>query len=204
MTFKQNILQSSPTALFVLGHAGTGKTTLTNSFVQHQRQAGHAWCVLDKDAVSECWSGPLLQALGFDPHDRDSPGFKKHVRDLGYESTLRIARDQLEHGLNVVLPGPWNRELASGTLFSTTALGLPANTILRHVWLDLPLPVRYERIVRRADPRDQWKLDNWQAYADALHQPAAVLEGRVAVLDASLPLDALRGLLEKVLVPPSA
>ncbi|KAA0910871.1 AAA family ATPase [Pusillimonas sp. ANT_WB101] len=204
MTSELTTPQSPPTALFVLGHAGTGKTTLTNSFVQHQRQIGRAWCVLDKDAVSECWSGPLLQALGFDPHDRDSPGFKKHVRDLGYESTLRIARDQLELGMDVVLPGPWNRELASGALFSASALGLPTQTILRHVWLDLPLPVRYERIVQRADPRDQWKLENWNAYSDALRQPEAVLDGRVTTLDASLSLDTLRGTLEELLIPSPA
>lgn len=198
MTAQQPTRQTPSTALFILGHAGTGKTTLTNHFVQHQRQAGRAWCVLDKDAVSECWSGPLLRALGFDPHDRDSPAFKTHVRDLGYESTLRIARDQLALGLDVVLPGPWNRELASGTLFSATSLGLPAGTLLRHVWLDLPLSVRHERIVRRADPRDQWKIDNWDAYAAALRQPAAVLEGKVTVLDASLALDTLRSQLEHV------
>jgi len=186
------------TALFILGHAGVGKSYLTSRFVQSQHALGRSWCVLDKDVVSECWSGPLLQALGFDPDDRDSPAFKEHVRDLGYMSTLRIGRDQLQADLDVIFPGPWNRELASGALFSATALGLPGKTRLRHVWLELPEAVRRERIVRRGDPRDRWKLDNWEAYIAPLRQPKAVLEGRVESLDASLPLvrqlEALRAL----------
>jgi len=177
-----------PTALFILGHAGTGKSFITTHFIERQQEKGQAWCVLDKDVVSERWSGPFLQALGLAPDDRDSPLFKEKVRDLEYLSTLRIAQDQLELGLNVVFPGPWSRELASSALFSTEALGFPSTVRLRHVWLELPLAVRKERIVRRADPRDQWKLDHWEAYADALKRPAAVQDGRVLVMDASLPL----------------
>ncbi|HUG56734.1 MAG TPA: AAA family ATPase [Candidimonas sp.] len=179
----------TPTALFILGHAGTGKSFITTHFIERQRATGHAWCILDKDVVSECWSGPFLLALGHAPDDRDSPLFKEKVRDLEYQSTLRIAKDQLEIGLNVVFPGPWSRELASSALFSTEALGLPATVQLRHVWLELPLAVRKERIVCRADPRDQWKLDHWDTYADALKRPTAVQDGRVPVMDASLPLE---------------
>lgn len=177
---------SHPTAFFILGHAGTGKTFLTSHFITQQHAQDRAWCVLDKDVVSEQWSGPMLAALGQNPNDRDSPLFKEKVRDLEYLSTLRIARDQLELGLNVVFPGPWSRELASSALFSTQALGLPDQTRLRHVWLELPLNVRKERILNRADPRDQWKLDNWDAYARALQRPVPVKDGRVPVLDASL------------------
>ncbi len=179
---------NAPTALFVLGHAGTGKSYLTEHFVAQQRNQGRAWCVLDKDVVSEVWSGPFLEAMGQDPNDRDSPFFKDKVRDLEYLSTLRIARDQLDLGLNVMFPAPWSRELASSTLFSNQALGFPQNTRVRHVWLELPIAVRKARIIRRADPRDQWKLDHWNAYIDALRRPAAVQDGRVPVLDASLPL----------------
>lgn len=179
---------SNSTALFILGHAGTGKSFLTQHFVQQQQKKGRAWCVLDKDVVSSSWSGPFLEALGENPNDRDSPLFKEKVRDLEYLSTLRIAKDQLELGLNVVFPGPWSRELASSVLFSTQALGFPTYTRLRHVWLELPEAVRKERILCRADPRDQWKLDHWETYFSALKRPHAVQEGRIPSMDASLPL----------------
>src|SRR3546814_4133231 len=87
---------TKPIALFILGHAGTGKSFLTRHFVLQEQKHGRAWCVLDKDVVSECWSGPFLENLGADPNDRDSPLFKDKVRDLEYASTLRIARDPLE------------------------------------------------------------------------------------------------------------
>src|SRR3546814_828211 len=124
---------TKPIALFILGHAGTGKSFLTRHFVLQEQKHGRAWCVLDKDVVSECWSGPFLENLGADPNDRDSPLFKDKVRDLEYASTLRIARDQLELGMNVAFPGPWSREQASGALFSIQQLGLPPETQLRHL-----------------------------------------------------------------------
>lgn len=179
---------SIPTALFVLGHAGTGKSFLTTHFVMQQRQHGHAWCVLDKDVVSETWSGPLLAALGQNPDDRDSPLFKAKVRDLEYQSTLRIAKDQLDLQLDVIFPGPWSREMSTSALFSAQDLGFPAETRLRHVWLELPLTVRKQRITDRGDPRDHWKLENWDAYVGALKRPDAVMDGRIPVLDASLSL----------------
>jgi len=178
-----------PHALFILGHAGTGKSWLTHRFVSRQHALGHPWCVLDKDVVSEVWTGPLLAAHGQDPDDRDSPFFKEVARDLGYQSTLRVGRDQIEHGTNVVFPGPWSRELATGALFSPTALDLPAHTVLNHVWLDLPLEIRRQRIIERGDPRDRWKLDHWEEYIRALKRPEAVIDGRVITLDASLPLE---------------
>lgn len=186
-------------ALFILGHAGTGKSWLTHRFVSRQHQAGRSWCVLDKDVVSEVWTGPLLAAHGQDPNDRDSPFFKDVARDLGYQSTLRVGRDQIEHGTSVVFPGPWSRELASGALFSATALGLPAHTALRHVWLDLPLDIRKQRIIDRGDPRDQWKLAHWEEYAAALKRPQAVIDGRIEVLDAALPAEQQLEVLERII-----
>lgn len=187
-----------PTALFILGHAGTGKSFLTQHFVAQQREEGRAWSILDKDVVSESWSGRLLEALGQAPNDRDSPLFKEKVRDLEYLSTLRIARDQLALGLDVVFPGPWSRELASLALFSTQELGLPARTRLRHVWLELSLAVRKERLIARADPRDQWKLDHWEAYVDALKRPATVKNGSIPIIDANLPLAEQIGILDEL------
>lgn len=186
-------------ALFILGHAGTGKSWLTHRFVSRQHEAGRSWCVLDKDVVSEVWTGPLLAAHGQDPNDRDSPFFKDVARDLGYQSTLRVGRDQIEHGTSVVFPGPWSRELASGAMFSATALGLPAHTVLRHVWLDLPLDIRKQRIIDRGDPRDQWKLAHWEEYAAALKRPQAVIDGRIEVLDAALPAEQQLEALERLI-----
>jgi len=185
-------------ALFILGHSATGKSYLTSHFIERQRGQGRAWCLLDKDSVGESWTGPFLQAFGQDPNDRDSPFFKEHVRDLQYQSTLRIARDQFECRLDVVLPGPWSRELASGALFSAQAMGFPDFVRIVHVWLDLPEAVRRQRIIQRGDPRDQWKLDHWDAYFAALKRPQAVIDGRIPVLDASLPLDEQLAMLESL------
>ncbi|MFV9474549.1 AAA family ATPase [Advenella sp. RU8] len=189
----------APCALFILGHAGTGKSALTTLFIQQQLEQQHTWCVLDKDTVGEYWTGPFLEACGQDPNDRDSPFFKETIRDLQYKSTLLIGKEQLALGLNVVFPGPWSRELATGALFSAQALGLPENTRLYHVWLDLPHPVRKARIIHRGDPRDQWKLANWDDYINSLKKPAAVEQGKIPVLDASTSREALLEALQDLL-----
>lgn len=194
------VASKQPYALFILGHAGTGKSWLTHRFVSRQHEQGHSWCVLDKDVVSEVWTGPLLEAHGQDPNDRDSPFFKEVARDLGYQSTLRVGRDQIEHSTSVVFPGPWSRELANGALFSAEALGLPPETRLRHVWLDLSLEIRKQRIIDRGDPRDKWKLEHWDEYTSALKRPQAVIDGRVPILDASLPAEDQLARLEQLLV----
>lgn len=181
----------TPFALFILGHAGTGKSVLTSHFIRQELQQHRTWCVLDKDTIGEYWTGPFLEAYGQDPNDRDSPFFKEKVRDLQYKSTLLIGKDQLELGLNVVFPGPWSKELATQALFSAETLGLPLNTILRHVWLELPHSIRKERIIQRADPRDQWKLDHWDDYIYALRKPQAVEEGKIPILNAALPVEQL-------------
>src|SRR3546814_15501012 len=74
------------------------------------------------------------------------------------------------------------RSTRTDTLFPYTTL---FRSQLRHVWLELPLEVRKDRIAARADPRDAWKLAHWDSYVDALKRPAAVQDGRVPVLDAS-------------------
>ena len=193
------LAHEAPIALFILGHAGTGKSWLTHRFVAQQHEAGRSWCVLDKDVVSEVWTGPLLAAHGHDPNDRDSPFFKEVARDLGYQSTLRIGRDQVEHDTSIVFPGPWSRELASGALVSPEALELPPRTRLRHVWLDLPLDIRKQRIIQRGDPRDQWKLEHWDAYTQALKRPEAVIDGRVPTLDATLSVEEQLAFLRSIL-----
>jgi hypothetical protein len=99
-----------------------------------------------------------------DPADRDSPTYLQHLRNGEYAGLLDITRENLALGLQVMLVGPFTREIMAGKIFRPQELGLPANTICRIAWIDLPSDEARHRIERRADPRDAWKLAHWDSY----------------------------------------
>jgi predicted kinase len=178
-----------PTALFILGQGGTGKSTLAEAFLARRLAQGQAWCLLDKDTVGAVFAPALLRLHGLDPADRDSPDYMRLVRDLEYRACLRLAAEQLQLGISVALPAPWNAEMARGDLHRSQALGLPA-CHLRHVYLTLDPEEHRARVQGRAAPRDTWKLTHWESFAQhAQAQLECARQHRIPVLNARLPLD---------------
>jgi predicted kinase len=169
-------------ALFILGNAGCGKTQLAKRWVKTRVRNGEAWCMIDKDTTGHALARAYMTLLGLDPNDRDSPAYREKVRDLEYQCCLDVVCEQLKLGVNVVIPGPWNQEIASGKLFSQELLGFPKETSLKHVYLDLSEGQIKHRIVSRKNDRDQWKLDNWVEYAKRLSKPHMIHHKKVLTL----------------------
>lgn len=153
-----------PVVLFVTGPAACGKSTLAREWVRHCLRRGDPWTLIDKDLVGGQHGPRILELMGADPNDRDSPLFKQEVRDLDYRATLELAAEQLRLGGSVALPGPWTRELVDGLLEQPQRLGLPAVPSVV-VWLSLPDAERRRRVEQRGNPLDRWKLRHWAAYA---------------------------------------
>ena len=63
--------------LFVLGNAGTGKSSLAKKLIRKKVSKGESWVLLDKDTCGYTLSKALRQCLGLDPFDRDSPIYKE-------------------------------------------------------------------------------------------------------------------------------
>lgn len=183
---------STPVALFLTGPSGCGKTTLAQEWVRQQVRLGRCWTLLDKDVVGALYGPRLLAELGADPHDRDSPVYKREVRQLDYGTTLRLAAEQLALGGSVVLPGPWTRELVDGSVFEPAQLGLPEGVRTVAIWLSLPEAERRRRIELRHHAQDAWKLRNWESYANgAASRPPAFTRQRPVEVDAQRPLPEL-------------
>lgn len=155
----------TPRLLLFSGHAGTGKTTLAKRALPLlSARSGHDFFFLDKDTAYGAFSSHIMGLLTGDPADRDSPTYLQQLRDHEYSGLLDITRENLELGNQVLLVGPFTREIMSGKFFRPTELGLPADTVCRIAWIDLSSEEAKRRIEARDDPRDRWKLAHWDDY----------------------------------------
>lgn len=158
--------------VFFTGHAGAGKTTLALRAVPRlHARTGEGFCVLDKDTVYGAYSAHVMGLLTGDPDDRDSPVYLENLRDREYEGLLHIAAENLALGVNVVLVGPFSREVKSRRLFDAAALGVPPETRISVVWVVLDEATARARIVARAHPNDRYKLAHWNEYRKRRFDP---------------------------------
>jgi hypothetical protein len=154
------------------GHAGTGKTTVAKRAMPKLiEKCEHPFIFLDKDTAYGAFSSHLLGVLTGNEEDRDSPFYLNNFRDWEYSGLVDIARENLELGVDVILVGPFSKEIQSLHMFDTTFLRLPATTEIKVVWVDLEVQEAKKRIEKRADPRDKWKIDHWDEYSKRRIEP---------------------------------
>jgi energy-coupling factor transporter ATP-binding protein EcfA2 len=180
-------------AIFLCGPAGCGKSTLAKDLVPVLNTLAHGpFCLLDKDTMTDPLSEALLHSLTGCGLDRDGPAYKAHARDREYESVLDTAKENMELGLNVVLPGPWSKEIASGAVFDPKRLGFSQRDKTLVVWLHVAENDRLGRILARGNPRDAYKLDNWSSYAKSLPSWGSTPPKGLLVLNAMREVSSLR------------
>lgn len=151
--------------IFFAGHAGTGKTTLAKKAMPLlMSKCNHPFIFLDKDTAYGAFSSHLLELITGNGQDRDSPFYLQHFRDWEYSGLIDIARENLELGVDVIMVGPFSREIQSLKLFDPAFFKLPSQTSIKVIWVDLEVHEARARIVKRNDPRDQWKIEHWQEY----------------------------------------
>ena len=160
--------------IFVCGHAGTGKTTIARRALGRLHSlTGENFCLLDKDTLYGGYSARVMHLLTGDGNDRDSPTYLQNLRDREYAGLLDITRENLALGSQVLLVGPFTRELMAGKFFDPVQLGMPAGTVCRIAWIDLSTEEAKRRIEKRNDPRDAWKLAHWDEYLKRRVEPPA-------------------------------
>ncbi|MEK0427707.1 MAG: hypothetical protein RL001_234 [Pseudomonadota bacterium] len=160
--------------LLFAGHAGTGKTTLAKRAMPVlAARGGKDFFFLDKDTAYGAFSSHVMGLLTGNPADRDSPTYLQNLRDREYAGLLDITRENLELGSQVLLVGPFTRELMAGKFFDLVQLGMPAGTVCRIAWIDLSTEEAKRRIEKRNDPRDAWKLAHWDEYLKRRVEPPA-------------------------------
>ena len=169
---KTSIEPHPPRLLLFAGHAGTGKTTLAKRALPLLAEKNKRdFFFLDKDTAYGAFSSHVMGLLTGNPADRDSPTYLQNLRDREYSGLLDITRENLALGKNVMLVGPFTRELMAGKFFEPAQLDMPAHTECRVAWIDLSAEEAKRRIEARADARDDWKLANWDDYLKRRVQP---------------------------------
>lgn len=163
---------SAPRLILFTGHAGTGKSTLAKRALPLIiEKTGEDFFFLDKDTAYGAFSAHMMQLTTNNANDRDSPYYLENIRDWEYAGMIDIARENLALGVNVILVGPFSSEIKSGKMFSSEALGVPKDSIIRLAWIDLKEDEAKRRMEKRADPRDEWKLNHWDQYIQRRTQP---------------------------------
>ena len=167
---------SAPRLILFAGHAGTGKSTLAKKALPLIiEKTGEDFFFLDKDTVYGAFSAHVMDLTTQNPNDRDSPFYLENLRDWEYKGLIDIARENLLLGVNVILIGPFSKEIQSGKMFDAQKLGVPALTSIQVAWIDLEEREAKKRMEIRADPRDEWKLAHWEQYAKRRTEPPSHL-----------------------------
>ena len=95
----------TPKVFFVIGPAGSGKSTVGKRIAKRYDSA-----YVDKDTVATGFTELLLQLNGSDKDDRDHNAFyQSNILPVEYETILRICGDNLALGRSVVLDAPFGR-----------------------------------------------------------------------------------------------
>jgi predicted kinase len=163
---------SAPRLILFAGHAGTGKSTLAKKALPLIiERTGEDFFFLDKDTVYGAYSAHVMELTTQNPNDRDSPYYLQNLRDWEYNGLIDIARENLLLGVNVILVGPFSKEIQSGRMFNPQALGIPPQTSISIAWIDLAENEAKMRMQKRADPRDEWKLSHWTEYVKRRTEP---------------------------------
>lgn len=154
-----------PRLILFSGHAGTGKSTLAKrALPKIIERTGEDFFFLDKDTAYGAFSAQMMKLTTGNPNDRDSPFYLDNIRDFEYSGLIDIVRENLELNVNVILVGPFSREIHSGKMFDPKQLNIPLNTHIQIAWIHLADDTAKERMIKRADPRDDWKLEHWNEY----------------------------------------
>ena len=149
-----------PCLVLMAGGAGVGKTGLARMLVRRVANA----VLLDKDRLLGRWVDRLLMAAGTGV-DRDSRYYWQEVRPEEYVTLETIAFDHLELGKLVVIDAPLRPELQDSTWVTRIQRACADRGAgFLAIWVVVSPETARRRMTARAEPRDHWKLANWEEF----------------------------------------
>lgn len=137
----------------VCGLPASGKTTFAKKLA---KELGAAF--FDSDTTTDLIIQAAHTAADLDPHDRDSPLYKKTYREPVYETLFALATDNLTH-TDVIIAGPFTSELKDQEAWEHVLKIRFKDAVvnLHHIKIDEDL--RIQRMKKRNALRDKNKLN---------------------------------------------
>ena len=186
-----------PCLVLVAGGAGTGKTGLSQALVRRVPNA----ILLDKDRLLGAWVDLVLRAAG-EAIDRDGRYYWQDVRPQEYRTLEMVAYDHLELGKVVVIDAPLRPELSDADWVGRVRRECESRQVgFLAAWLIVSPETARRRMAARAEPRDHWKLANWEEFLR--RQPYDPPTGAGLVLE-NEDEESLKSALEKTLAAMAA
>lgn len=152
--------------IIVCGSPGAGKSTYGKKVAKKSDAI-----FLDLDTVTERLVKVGLKLAKHNENDRDSSFFKSNFRTAIYGTLFDVALENINHR-NVVIVGPFTKEIRNDYWLSE--LKAKFKTDVEVYYLYCSPKERRKRIIERANPRDRYKLDDWnkmQAYYGEEERP---------------------------------
>lgn len=151
---------SLPSLILIGGGAASGKSQIAIEVVRRISNA----VLLDKDCLFGEWVDAILSANGH-PSDRDCPVYWNYIRPLEYRSLERLAFNHLSLGKVAVIDAPLRPELDDSAWLHRMDMSCKAlGSRLVAIWIEVSPECARERMQQRSEPRDKWKLDNWNEF----------------------------------------
>jgi predicted kinase len=157
--------QDRPTIIIVAGFAGSGKSTIGKLISKNMRFA-----YLDKDTLTRYFTDEMLESKGVGKGDRESTYYTELINPLEYNTLVKVALENVELGISVVLSAPFIRQLNSSSWFADKVdeFSSLSDCKVKVVWIESSREIERIRLIDRNADRDLNKLDNWDEYCDSI------------------------------------
>ena len=142
-----------PRLVAFFGVPGVGKTTMAEAVLSRTYAS-----YVNKDRIAMAFT-----------NDVEGEFYKKTVAPASYRILWDLARDNLSRGQSVFLESPFNNLLRGERDENLDRISRETSSFLKLICCTAPNDVVKARIIQRAEPRDKWKLDNWDAYIAKAH-----------------------------------
>lgn len=154
---------SKPNIVIMVGAAGVGK-----SFIGKMISQKKGYGYIDKDTATSPLVERYLAACSptQNSHDRESEFYVQQVRPLEYETILAIVKDNVSLGHSVVVTAGFENEISDPTYLHTNPQMLALRELATIIVVKVTVDSRtlLNRLIKRNEQRDKWKLANWAHY----------------------------------------
>lgn len=166
-----------PKKLFLIGSPpACGKTYVSRILATHLKNPVY----LDKDSLIPL-SKQAYEAAN-EPYERDTPFFKKYLRNAEYETIIDVGIEALEFNKNVIINAPFAKEFRNADYMKDLQKRIDKfGAVIVPVWVKCDPELSKQRMIQRASDRDTWKLANWDAYIASQNYDTPELEGIIEI-----------------------